>query len=85
MKTFTFSDLSRRSGDVLDAAMTEPIFLMKRGKTKVVMMPTGDYERLLRGRSERTAFTLADAPAEDVENLAAGFRQIIDEAETSRE
>ena len=83
MKTFTFSDLSRRSGDVLDAAMAGKVSLAKRGKAKVMMMPMAEYERLERmaaGDRERNAFTLADAPQEDIDNLAAGFQQILDDA-----
>lgn len=85
MKQFTFSDLSRRSGDVLDAAMAGRVSLAKRGKAKVMMMPMEEYERLERlaaARRERHAFTLADAPKEDIENLSAGFRQILDDADT---
>jgi prevent-host-death family protein len=85
MKEFTFSDLSRRSGDVLDAAMTGKVSLAKRGKRKVMMMPMEEYERLERtaaGQRERTAFTLADAPDDDIENLTIGFQQILDDAKT---
>ncbi|RST85068.1 type II toxin-antitoxin system prevent-host-death family antitoxin [Aquibium carbonis] len=83
MKQFTFSDLSRRSGDVLDAAMAGKVSLAKRGKAKVMMMPMEEYERLEQlaaGRREGRAFTLANAPEDDLENLTAGFRQILDEA-----
>lgn len=82
MKHFTFSDLSRRSGDVLDAAMAGKVSLAKRGKARVMMMPIDEYERLARmaaGRG-RNAFTLDDAPQEDIDNLTAGFRKIIDDA-----
>ena len=92
MKEFTFSDLSRRSGDVLDTAMAEPVSLLKRGKTKVVMLPIAEYERLIEQvrrinlQAERQiAFTLANAPEEDIENLMTGFQEIIDEAERSGE
>ena len=81
MKVFTFSDLSRRSGDVLDAAMAEPVQLMKRGKAKVVMMPIAQFERLERRLKERTAFTLDDAPGEDIQNLVSGFQAIVDDDE----
>jgi hypothetical protein len=50
-----------------------------------MMMPMEEYERLERlaaARRERHAFTLADAPKEDIENLSAGFRQILDDADT---
>ncbi len=85
MKEFTFSDLSRRSGDVLDAAMAGKVSLAKRGKRKVMMMPIEEYERLEKraaGQRERSAFTLADAPDEDLANLALGFQQILDDAQT---
>lgn len=85
MKEFTFSDLSRRSGDVLDAAMAGKVSLAKRGKAKVVMMPMDEYERLERmakGRRERNAFTLVDAPEEDLDNLTAGFQQILDDSKS---
>lgn len=85
MKEFTFSDLSRRSGDVLDTALVEPVSLMKHGKPKLVMMPMDHYQRLLRSGAERMAFTLADAPEEDIENLMIGFQQIIDDAEKAAE
>lgn len=84
MKNFTFSDLSRRSSDVLDAALVEKVALSRRGKLKVMMMPIDEYRRLERmasGRRERQAFTLADAPRSDIYNLIRGFRQIVVEAE----
>lgn len=85
MKEFTFSDLSRRSGDVLDAAMVGKVSLAKRGKAKVMMMPMAEYERLERlatDRQGRNAFTLAEAPEEDIQNLTKGFQAILDEAKT---
>lgn len=84
MKEFSFSDLSRRSGDVLDTALVEPVSLVKRGKAKVVMMPVAQYERLV-GQERQTAFTLANAPAEEIQNLMSGFQEIVDEADRAGE
>jgi len=95
MKEFTFSDLNRRSGDILDAAMAEPVSLVKRGKAKLVMMPMAQFEQYQRlvaqaraaahsGEEEQTAFTLKNAPQSDIENLLAGFQEIIDEAERTQ-
>ena len=81
MKEFTFSDLSRHSGDVLDTAMVEPVSLVKRGKAKVIMLPLAHYERLLAERGTQRAFTLSNAPDADIENLVNGFQEILDEAE----
>lgn len=81
MKEFSFSDLNRRSGDVLDAALAEPVSLMKRGKAKIVMLPQDQYERLRDAArpSEQRAFTLDTAPEEDIAMLMTGLQEIIDE------
>lgn len=83
MKAFTFSDLSRRSGDVLDTALVEPVSLQKRGKTKIVMLSAEQYEQLQnRARiNAPRAFSLRTAPDEDIENLTAGFQEILDDGE----
>ncbi|AOG02890.1 type II toxin-antitoxin system Phd/YefM family antitoxin [Bosea sp. RAC05] len=83
MKEFSFSDLNRRSGDVLDAALAEPVKLMKRGKAKIVMLPQEQYERMRDAArsNEQTAFTLDTAPEEDIENLMTGFQEIVDQAD----
>lgn len=75
MKSYSFSDLNRQSGEVLDAALAGPIELTKRGKPKIVMMPVAIYEILSRGR----AFAVETAPEEVVDLL----EQAIDEAMTA--
>lgn len=85
MKTFSFSDLSRKSGDVLDAALVGPVSLMKRGKTKVVMLPVDEYQKLVDGSGARRAFSIDTAPEEDIAALVEGFRKIVDDAEAKDE
>lgn len=58
MRSFSFSDLNRQSGEVLDAALSGPVTLEKRGKPKLVVMPVALYEILARGR----AFSTETAP-----------------------
>lgn len=83
MKEFSFSDLDHRSGKVLDAALAEPVSLVKRGKAKIVMLPLEQYQRLKdQARpDEPTAFPLRTVSEEDVENLITGFQEIIDAAD----
>jgi prevent-host-death family protein len=59
MKSFSFSDLNRQSGEVVNAALAGPVLLTKRGKPKLVVMPFEIFELLASGRR---AFTLEDAP-----------------------
>jgi prevent-host-death family protein len=85
MKTFSFSDLSRKSGDVLDAALVGPVSLMKRGKTKVVMLPVDEYRKLVHGSGAPQAFSIDTASDEDLTALLDGFRKIVDDAEAKDE
>ncbi|MGQ2905809.1 MAG: type II toxin-antitoxin system prevent-host-death family antitoxin [Neoaquamicrobium sediminum] len=52
MKRFTFSDMNRSSGEILEAAMLEPVVLTKHGKEKLVIVSARDYHRM-RGEPSR--------------------------------
>ena len=58
MKTFTFSDMNRTPGEILDTALVEPVMLTKRGKGKLVVMSAVAFEILRHGR----AFTVENMP-----------------------
>ncbi|MBZ9790935.1 type II toxin-antitoxin system prevent-host-death family antitoxin [Rhizobium sp. 3T7] len=47
MKRFTFSDMNRASGEILEAALVEPVTLTKRGKDKLVILTAGQYRKLI--------------------------------------
>jgi len=73
MKSFAFSDLNRQSGEVLDAALAEPVTLTKHGKPKLVVMSVEQFERLTYPR----AYSIYDAPQHVREELLAGLEEII--------
>lgn len=85
MKTFSFSDLSRKSGDVLDAALAGPVSLVKRGKPKVVMIPVEDYRKLIANAALQQAYSLDTASDGDLAVLAEGFLNILDDASEGRD
>jgi prevent-host-death family protein len=65
MKQFSFSDLNRASGEILDAAMRGPVSLTKRGREKLVIIPAEDYHRLVgRQRAYRIEEAADDIHAE---------------------
>jgi prevent-host-death family protein len=90
MQVFSFSDLSRRSGDVLDAALAGPVSLQKRGKTKLVILPIEEYQRLLAALRLPGAPTVAASkdpssgsdPEDGLEALVRGLQEIIDDTKT---
>ena len=73
MKSFAFSDLNRQSGQVLDAALAEPVTLTKHGKPKVVMLSLDQFEKLAATR----AYTIENAPDHMIDELEAGLRQFL--------
>lgn len=69
MKNFSFSDLNRRPGEVLDAALAEPVTLTRHGKPKLVVVPIESWNVLRHGR----AFAVDDAPEEVLDALIGGL------------
>lgn len=78
MKKFTFSDMNRASGEILEAALIEPVALTKRGKEKLVILSAATYERL-KGRGHTKVYGLDDAPDAVHDELMAGLDAILDE------
>lgn len=71
MKNFSFSDLNRRPGEVLDAALAEPVTLTRHGKPKLVVMNADLFERISFTRS----YTIGGAP----EEVHAELMDVVDE------
>lgn len=76
MKSYSFSDLNRQSGEVLDAALAGAVMLEKRGKPRIVMMSVEAYERLA---SFQRAFTIENAPDWVHDELMAGINEMLGE------
>ena len=74
MKQFTFSDMNRASGEILEAALVEPVSLTKRGK--LIILAAEQYRTLL-GRSHTQSYGLLDAPEDIHQELMTGLDEII--------
>lgn len=77
MKQYTFSDMNRASGEILEAAMVEPVVLTKHGKEKLFVLSARDYYRL-RGEPRPTkSYSLHDAPDDVHAELMSGIDDIL--------
>lgn len=81
MKQFSFTDMNRASGEILETAMIEPVALTKRGKEKLVILTADAYWRLT-GQTQAEAFNLYDAPQSVYAELMHGLDAILDESES---
>ena len=78
MKQFSYSDMNRASGEILEAALVEPVTLTKRGKEKLVIVTAEQYRKLL-GRSHTAAYNLDDAPDNVHAELMLGLDELLED------
>lgn len=76
MKSFSFSDMNRLSGEILEAALTEPVTLTKYGKERLVIIPADRYRAII-GTTPVTAYTLESAPDAIHSELMKGLDAIL--------
>jgi antitoxin Phd len=59
---FSLTDLSNRSGEVVEAAFRGPVTITRLGKRKFVLLTAEEYDRLVSAADRRRAFHADDAP-----------------------
>ncbi|WP_156851713.1 type II toxin-antitoxin system Phd/YefM family antitoxin [Bartonella refiksaydamii] len=77
MKKYSFTDVNRGAGDILDEAMSTPVALTKRGREKIIMLPVDLYHELIKSRSHVQSFVYADAPKNILDDLDRGLDDIL--------
>jgi prevent-host-death family protein len=71
---FSLTDLSNRSGEVVEAAFRGPVEITRRGRRKFVLLTAEDYDRLVSAADTRRAFHADDAPEEVAAMMLAALR-----------
>jgi prevent-host-death family protein len=72
---FSLTDLSNRSGEVVEAAFRGPVEITRRGKRKFVLLTADDYDRLIGAADVRRAYHADDAPDEIATMMLAALTQ----------
>jgi prevent-host-death family protein len=75
MKTFSLTELSNKSGEVVEAAFRGPVDITSRGKRKFVLMTADDFDRL-RERSAQRAYRSDRLSGEERELFLTGVDKI---------
>ena len=78
---FTTSDFSRKSGDMIAAALREPVTITQRDKPRLVLLNVDDYERLMDYADHRKAYTLETIPEELFEEMKVALEDYANEPE----
>jgi len=66
---FSARDLQRRSGEIQDAALREPITITRNGRARLVMLSVEEYERLK--RRDRRVFLAEELSEEEIAAIAS--------------
>ena len=62
MAHFSLTDLSKRPGEVVEAASRGPVEIRHRGRREFVLLTAEEYDRLVSAADTRQAFHSDDAP-----------------------
>lgn len=77
MKQFTFSEMNRSSGEILEAALVEPVVLTKHGKEKLYVLSAREYHRMRGDHSTTKSYGLHDAPDAVHAELMSGIDAVL--------
>lgn len=78
MKKFAAADLTRKTGDLFEAASVSPVAITKHRKPRYVIMSMERFEALTHGHDTRRAFYVGDLSDEEAERLIADLQDSID-------
>lgn len=76
--TFTTSDLSRKSGDIIAEALRRPVTITQRKKPRLVVLSVEDYEQLRRNADPRKTGYVAELPPETFQEVSEAMQAYID-------
>jgi prevent-host-death family protein len=74
--TYSTSDLSRKSGDIIAEALRHPVTITQRSKPRLVLLSIEDYQRLRHRADTRVSGTLEAMPDSllaEVEDAVAAY------------
>lgn len=75
MSTYTLTDLSNRSGEVVEAAFRGPVDITKHGRRKLVLLTAEHFDRLV-GRGTQRAHHVDDLTDDERRDLLAGLAAV---------
>jgi prevent-host-death family protein len=82
MSEYSTSDLSRKSGDIIAAALRRPVIITQRNKPRLVLLSIEDYRHLTARADMRKAGrleTMPDELFEDVKDSVGAYERESDE------
>lgn len=80
-RSYTTSDLSRRSGDIIAEALRRPVTITQRNRPRLVLMNLDDYEAMRKRGDPRRVLTIDQlSEVVPVEEMQAALDKYMNEA-----
>ncbi len=73
MKRYKSTDMTRRSGEMMEDALRGPISITKYRKPKYVLMSASHYDNITKGYEGREVFTRDTVPEDVRAEMLAGI------------
>lgn len=77
--SYSTSDLSRKSGDIIAEALRHPVTITQRNKPRLVLLNFQDYQRLMSQadmRAAGTIETMSDSLLAEFENAVEVYAEV---------
>ena len=82
--SYTTSDLSRKSGDIIAEALRRPVTITQRNKPRLVILNIEDYQKLLKRSDTRSVGTIETMPDDLLSEFETAVEVYTREDEPSR-
>ncbi|WP_284543496.1 type II toxin-antitoxin system prevent-host-death family antitoxin [Pleomorphomonas sp. T1.2MG-36] len=82
--SYTTSDLSRKSGDIIAEALRRPVTITQRNKPRLVILNIEDYQKLLKRSDTRSVGTIETMPDDLLSEFETAVEAYAREDEPSR-
>lgn len=80
-RSYTTSDLSRKSGDIIAEALRHPVTITQRNKPRLVIMNVDDYEKMRKQGDPRRVLTIDRLPeVVSIDEMQAALDKYMNEA-----
>lgn len=82
--SYSTSDLSRKSGDIIAEALRHPVTITQRSKPRLVILNIDDYERLMKSADTRSVGTIDTMPDALLADMERAVEQYANDDEVGR-
>ncbi|ODS84817.1 MAG: prevent-host-death family protein [Devosia sp. 66-14] len=79
-RSYSTSDLSRKSGDIIAEALRRPVTLTQRNKPRLVVLNIEEYEEMRKRADPRRAIKIGDLGEIELEEMQRALDQYMAEA-----